>query len=160
MSEPVAIERRDDALFHRFWSQVDYFTDPNGCWPFMGNTDQDGYGRLLVGRHRIRAHRLAYHLTHGDPGALLVLHRCDNPPCCNPRHLFTGTHAANQADAAMKGRARRGEANGRAKLTENDVRAIRARLDAGEETRTIGSAFGVSSQLVSQIGRRKVWAHV
>lgn len=197
MSDPVAIERRDDALStivgtgdhvwrggfcpkcetwvpqlrghvggchgnpaRRFWSHVDRFNDPGGCWPFTGEHDRDGYGRLLVRGQRIRAHRFAWHLTHGDPGDLLVLHRCDNPPCCNPAHLFTGDHALNQADAAVKGRARQGEANGRAKLTEGDVRAIRTRLDAGETTREIAAAFGVSSHLVSLVGRRKVWAHV
>jgi hypothetical protein len=144
----------------RFWAQVDRFTDPKGCWPFTGRRDLDGYGLIMFQGLLHRAHRLAWWLTHGAPGELLVLHHCDNPPCCNPAHLFTGTHGENQADAAGKGRARRGEANGRAKLTEGNVREIRDRLAAGEKTRDIGAAFGVSSHLVSLIGRRKVWAHV
>lgn len=92
-----------------FWEQVKT-GEPGECWPWTGRHDKDGYGG--VGRHMDgvryqRAHRLAYRLHYGsDPGALLVLHTCDNPPCCNPTHLRLGTVEDNNADMLAKGRER------------------------------------------------------
>ena len=83
-----------------FWSHVD--RPAVGCWEWQGNRDdRGGYG--VVGR-KGKAHRMAYTITFGDPGTLLVLHRCDNKACCNPRHLFLGSMRANLLDAYAKGR--------------------------------------------------------
>lgn len=75
-----------------------------GCHVWSSTLSTGGYGRVLVS-----AHRLAWELAHGPiPGGLLVLHKCDNPPCCNPEHLFLGTIADNMADKIRKGRGRNG----------------------------------------------------
>lgn len=91
-------------VVERFWAKVDR-RGPDECWPWTGATQQTGYGRFRVDGRLQGAHRVAYVLTHGHlrPGAH-VLHRCDTPGCCNPSHLFLGTHADNMADKEAKGR--------------------------------------------------------
>lgn len=86
----------------------------NGCWEFQGWRDRDGYGRFQAFNTR-RAHRVSYILSHGPifSDDLLVCHKCDNPPCINPDHLFLGTHKVNHTDRGNKGR----QDNGRSKLT-------------------------------------------
>lgn len=92
-----------------FWPKVDKSAGPDGCWLYMGFRKWDGYGWLARKRNGkssyLTAHRYAWILTNGEvPDGLHVLHRCDNPPCCNPAHLFLGTHQDNMADKARKGR--------------------------------------------------------
>ncbi len=72
----------------------------------MGCRDKWGYGDLSYSGKHMQAHRLAWTLTHGDPGELDVLHTCDNPPCCNPKHLYLGTDADNHRDMHARGRFR------------------------------------------------------
>ena len=122
----------------------------------------DGYGVTWASERLMRAHRVAYALVEGPiPEGLEVLHRCDNPPCCNPAHLFIGTKSDNMRDMAAKGRqvmqARperrtygqrtnppRGEAHYRAKLTDSQVAEIRDRRSGGEGLRLIAERFGIS----------------
>lgn len=73
----------------------------SGCWEWQGRLNQAGYGEL--GRHT-RAHRVSYALHKSDPQGLCVLHKCDNPPCVNPEHLFLGTRKDNNQDRVKKGR--------------------------------------------------------
>jgi hypothetical protein len=84
-----------------FWAKVDTTGD---CWLWTRNTDADGYGRVRWHGKYVRAHRLAYTLTHGDPGDKMVCHRCDNPTCVRPEHLFTGDNSLNMRDSVEKGR--------------------------------------------------------
>jgi hypothetical protein len=110
------------------------------------------------------AHRLTWIVTHGPvPVGLSVCHRCDNPPCCNPAHLWTDTHAANMADRNAKGRQGGGNGPGRgtpnAKLTDDQVRAIRAMRSTASLTQ-IARQFGIGIANVSAICLRKTWRHI
>lgn len=91
-----------------FWASVEKL-DSNSCWLWLAGRDIDGYGTLRYQTVDWRSHRLAWFLTNGPiPDGLHVLHSCDNPPCCNPAHLFLGTNADNMKDKARKGRANKG----------------------------------------------------
>lgn len=97
---------RIGTLEERFWRLVDKTGD---CWEWKGRKDEGGYG-ISIGKNppERRAHRLAAYFMYGPiPDGCLVCHHCDNPPCCNPDHLFLGTHGDNQRDAWAKGRKRK-----------------------------------------------------
>lgn len=140
----------------RFWRRVE---KSEGCWLWTGPLDQYGYGRLTVRDRHAAAHRVAWALTNGPiPGGLQVLHRCDNPPCVCPDHLFLGTQADNLADAVGKGRlVLRGSGASGAKLTEDDIRAIRA---SDDRQVAMASRYGVTQAAISAIRLRKTWAHL
>lgn len=88
----------------RFWSHVDRRSDDE-CWLWTGTTNPDGYGRVHLSDALYQAHRTAFRVSRGYiDDALDVLHSCDNPSCCNPRHLFQGTHTDNMRDMTAKGR--------------------------------------------------------
>lgn len=147
----------------RFWSKVDVLADTE-CWCWMGNADRKGYGRFLLGRDKVLAHRASWILHHHeDPGEMCVLHKCDTPPCVNPAHLFLGTKHDNNTDMRQKGRARGapGERSGQAKLTEALVAQIRASYAAGGTSCVkLAKAFGISDSSAWNIVARKSWRHV
>lgn len=129
------------------------------CWEWVAALNVHGYGRLgFRGKARM-AHRLMWAIFVGNPGQKSVLHRCDNPRCVNPDHLFLGTQPENVADMYAKGRAAdlKGTGNGRAVLTEDDVIAIRA---SSKMNITIAAQYGVSPPLIAYIKKRKLWRHV
>lgn len=137
-------------LAERFWSRVER-GDADACWEWQAGRHTYGYGRISVGGAAQYAHRLAWTLTHGDPGELHVLHRCDNPPCCNPAHLFLGTAKDNMADKTLK---RRGKV---AKLTPEDVVQVKALAKAGHSQVALGRLFGVDTTTVGGILRGRTW---
>lgn len=146
----------------RFWQKVDRSGD---CWIWTAYRQRAGYGQLTVNRRHWLAHRFAWLLCNGAiPMALDVLHRCDNPPCVRPDHLFLGTHSDNMKDCVAKGRHRnspsRGEANHKAKLTVQAVRSIRERRDAGETMRSLARAYGVTRQNIRFITSGVTWKEV
>jgi len=112
----------------------------------------------------IRAHRLAWYLSFGNPGKPCVLHHCDNRLCCNPAHLFLGTKADNSADMARKGRNRpsflRGEQHGNAKLTNDGVGEIRKLANLGVPLRALGERFGVTTACIHRVVTRRSWRHL
>ena len=89
------------------------------------------------------------------PPGMCVCHRCDNPPCCNPDHLFLGTVADNNADRAAKGRSARNKTNRR--LSDDDVRAIRAALAAGSKQEPLAEQYGVGTRAISKIKCGQRW---
>lgn len=160
----------------RVRSSVDASGGADSCWPWTGISDPDGYGVTRMNRRKYRAHRATWELANGPiPAGMLVCHRCDNPSCCNPAHLFLGAHNDNMVDRDTKGRqpqgerhylrrdparACRGERHPRAKLSDADARELLSRLTGryGEQTE-LAAEYGVSVSLVRKMARggRKAW---
>ncbi len=143
------------------------FGEPGQCWIWVAGRFARGYGAVLSRGKMRRAHREAYEAVHGPDSAdgFVVRHKCDVPLCVNPAHLELGTQADNMRDMNERGRqiAPQGEANGRAKLTEDDVRTIRAiyvfgSTDLGRPA--LSRRFGVSRPVIADIVARKMWSHV
>lgn len=138
---------------------------PDACWEWQGTRYAGGYGQCWdVARQRNGgAHRIAYETLVGPiPEGMDILHTCDNPPCCNPAHLRPGSHRENMLDKIHKGRANvpRGMSAGQARLTDDEVRAIRARVASGETQAAVGAEHGVSQVSIHNIVKRKTWKHV
>jgi len=132
------------------------------CWEWIGHRDPNGYGRLNVDGYPMLAHRLSYQLRWGGiPDGMAVLHKCDNPRCVNPEHLFLGTQSDNANDMYRKGRSRKrgmkGTDHHQAKLSEADVRAIRT---SQEPDGKVGAQYGISRTAVNDIRKRRSWAHI
>ncbi len=141
----------------RFWTYVEKST-ADACWPWRGSLVGQGYGRFYVRCERYLAHRIAYAIGAGsDPGCLFVCHSCDNPPCCNPAHLWLGTSLDNNHDAIRKGRKPIGEEANAAILTPEQVESI---LADGRPQRTIAAVYGVSQGCIMLIKTGRNWRHL
>jgi hypothetical protein len=141
-----------------FWSRVGV-DGQDQCWPWHGAKTHNGYGFYApLPGVLLRAHRVAYALHNGGiDESMFVCHRCDNPACCNPHHLFLGTPKDNVEDMIQKGRKAvfRGEDNAMSKLTAEQARAI---YQDPRTNREVAAEYGTSSSLVSLIRHRKIWA--
>jgi hypothetical protein len=159
-------------LEERFWSYVDKKSDEE-CWEWKGSLDRNGYGEIYCkATAHFRAHKISWMIHSGSsvPKGICVLHKCDNPKCVNPNHLYLGTQKDNAKDREERGRGNRrflyGEehpqhgTNHRSnKLSENDVLEIRRLWKTGEYTlRELGEKFGVSNGLINNINHRRKWA--
>lgn len=152
----VALIRRSE---QRFWPRVDKRA-PDECWQWKGIRNK-GYGQLFVGivdgkNVNMGAHRAAFALTH-DYLPLFVRHSCDNAACCNPGHLLAGNHRQNMDDVIARKR-QAGARNGNAKLSDDDVKAIRSARNISNVA--LGKKFGVTKQMISLIKCGKSWTHV
>jgi hypothetical protein len=153
------IDQKTDPV-DRFWNSVGIKVD-NGCILWSAGVNEDNYGVFWNGRKLVGAHRVAYELMVGPiPTGLCVLHRCDNPPCINPTHLFLGTNLDNIADKISKGRTVKGEASVHAKLTEAKVLEIRRRRASGESLVSLAKEFGVAYPTICGVVYRKTWKHL
>lgn len=136
----------------------------DGCWAWSGSVTDDGYGQIEVSWRkptRVLAHRLSWELHLGQiPAGLFVLHKCDNPPCTNPDHLFLGTHEDNMADREAKGRSPRGEDTHNAVLTDEIVREIMALRSTGLTGLSIRTRLGLGRGPVDSVIRGRSWVHV
>lgn len=147
----------------RFWSNVDIKSE-NECWIWTAGKDSHGYGRISISfdkkKSHVLAHRISYFLHYEvDPGELCVLHKCDVPNCVRFDHLFLGTLDDNNKDRKNKGRSAslKGSENGNAKLTEEQIIAIR---NDNRTQKDIGKDYNICQQLVSLIKARKLWKYV
>jgi hypothetical protein len=146
-----------------FWMKVD-IRHPDECWPWTACTNKLGYGLFRYGnRKQHLSHRLALKFSGVDlPDDKCACHKCDNPSCCNPFHLFVGTNADNAADRHKKGRTKipprpLGSRHPLTKLTEEQVLAMRAFSGTHREA---GAAFGVTMGAAKAIRQRRNWSHI
>jgi len=145
----------------RFWSKVKRGTDDE-CWEWLGGKDKDDYGYFKTKQKMKKAHRIVYELTHSKiPEGLVVRHKCRGK-CVNPSHLEVGTIAENCADMIRDGTLLRGEKNGFARLTEDQVRDIKARLRDYERgmVKSLADEYGVAYQTIYGIKSGKNWSWV
>lgn len=170
----------------RFWSKVDKSGGPDSCWLWLSDKSVSGYGRIQTWNRVELAHRLSMSNAVGPiPAWLSVCHKCDNPACVNPSHLFLGTHSENMRDMCRKGRngavtkpenfARglrqgahtkpesrvRGEKHGCSRLKEAEVIKIRYEREfVGKTIESIAERYGVTRSAVGAILHRRTWKHV
>jgi len=143
------------------WKYIDKKGEDD-CWNWMRCLDVFGYGQITIDYKVYKCHRIVYELVYSIiPNGLLVLHHCDNPKCCNPKHLWLGNHDDNINDMVKKGRQRRGENVNTCKLTEQQVLKIRELYSMGEYSHAqIAKMYNVTKQLITSILNYKIWKHL
>lgn len=130
-------------------------TDPiSGCWIWQGSRHEFGYGTMSERNKPVKVHQRIYELCVGPRNGLCVLHRCDNPPCCNPDHLFLGTRLDNVRDCISKGRFPVGHRNAMSKLSPSNVAKIR---NSNLPELTLAKRFGVNRSIINRVRNRKTY---
>lgn len=155
--ETTEMAIHDDYTIARFWAKVEV-GPKTVCWEWRGSRHPVGYGTFRVGDTTKRAHVVAYEINSRKAAELNILHRCDNPPCCNPAHLWEGTQLENIDDRTKKGRSSRGVTRPSAKLTEANVIEIRKQIKTGVSNVALASRFDVDASTISNIRHRRKWA--
>lgn len=147
----------------RFWLKVKKLKKLNGCWIWKACRDKNGYGKMTVNTKDERAHRFSWKIHFGEiPEKYFVCHKCDNPSCVNPGHLFIGTARDNNRDMIIKKRNGdvRGEKYGASVLTREDVIEIRKWAASKIRHGIIAHNFGVKKTYISNIVQRKTWKDI
>ena len=152
---------------NKFWSKI-LTGEIDECWECVAIClDKDGYGRFWINCKKISAHRFSFQLFHNRliKDKMFICHKCDNPSCVNPHHLFEGTHQDNMTDQKNKGRhvcnPNKGEKNHKSKLTEKQVLEIRAKYAKGGIThKVLAKEYGVHLSTIGFIINRKYWTHI
>lgn len=159
-------------IHERFWKHVARTENIDECWPWTASRHKQGYGWFGVrdeetGKYKLHlTHRVVWFLAYGEWPTLDVLHRCDNPPCCNYYHLFQGTHDDNMKDMAQKKRKQwsgilpptyHGAEHPNSVLTSELLNAIQERLVAKHSQMSIAAELGISQSMVSQVKRGVTW---
>lgn len=168
-------ERRGLCLSERLWQHIDV-RDWDECWEWQARRTDFGYGQFklyppdVLKTKTVQAHRVAWEMFWGKPLQNFGLHRCNNPPCCNPLHVYDGTSSQNALDAVAAGTSyflrkdrnkALGERMGLAKLTDDKVREIRTRYAAGGVSQqALALEYGVNQTKISDVVRRRTWKHV
>lgn len=140
--------------------------EPNsGCLLWEGAMNGHGYGTIRAAGRQVFAHRAAWLIAYGEiPSGKCILHRCDNPACISPTHLFVGSHSDNMQDMRSKGRGvlpnLRGESHPASKLSEEHVRQIVTRLLSGDLQTAIARDFNISLGAIEGISQGKKWRHI
>lgn len=146
----------------RFWRYVDKRGDAD-CWEWTGKRQHSGYGGFgITTTKRVLAHRYSYELANHGFSPPVVMHTCDNPACVNPAHLRAGTMKANYDDMVAKGRLnrterKRGSEHHKARVTETEVRAIRASTDKLD---ILAERYGLTRSATEKIKYRQTWKHI
>lgn len=158
MRELIPIPKLSNKDMLRFTSKLSNMDDSNSCWEWTAARDSTGYGNFAINKKFYRASRIAaaLWLSKPDIGKLQVLHRCDNPPCCNPAHLFYGSQSDNMKDAFAKGR-HSIPPSPRQVLNQAQVLEIRA---SSLPTRELVSVYKVSRIHIARIRRGATWKTV
>lgn len=149
-------------LIDRFWVKVKK-GKPDECWAWLFGVDNNGYGQFSVNGRPVKAHRVAWMIVNGEiKNGLHCLHKCDNPICVNPSHLFLGTHAENMKDMTEKGRnfIPHGELCPLHKLTNEQVLEIRRLCKSGLTNKAIAKRFKIDKTHVYQIKAFRIWKHI
>ena len=147
-------------LIDKLNKYIDKSSGPDGCWNWTRSRTNfgNGYGQFWDGKKFLRAHRFAWETLNGPiPFGMCVCHTCDNMTCCNPNHLYLGTHQDNMNDRTKKKRHNYGEKNNTAKLSEQDVINIRSMKGKYKE---IAQIYNVDPSQISRIINRKTWRHI
>ncbi len=140
-----------------FWANLEKLND-NECWVYTKCISTAGYGRIQINRKFISAHRFSYQLHFGDiPEGMFVCHHCDNPPCCNPYHLFLGTSSDNSNDMAAKFRNDKGEEHWNNKLNEAQVLEIKSLIKNGDPVSVIAKMYGIHVNTIYDIRNNRIW---
>lgn len=146
----------------RLWARVDKSGGEAACWPWQGGSHKNGHGQIRIAGRVYYVHRVVYSVAVGFTDELkLVCHKCNNPPCCNPAHLYEGTHKDNARDTLMVGSlrkgSRRGARNPAARLSETDVAEVRGWLAEGVSKAEIARRKGVSRTAIYWIEKGRNW---
>jgi hypothetical protein len=164
-----------DSIYYRFWSRVILLANVDKCWEWSGAKWGKGYGCFRIKKLIYNAHRLAFFIQNKkDPLELQVCHKCDNPSCCNPNHLFLGTNKDNYEDCLKKGRYKPpplpstikrnlaiGDRNKSTKLTKDQVIAIReAYSNGGRRQSELAKEYGLNQSSIRDIIIRHTWKHI
>jgi hypothetical protein len=154
LAKTVPPEQRFERFFER--------GSNSDCWLWRGGTTSHGYAVFQIARGKsMMAYRFMWETLYGEiDEGLFVCHRCDNPLCVNPAHLFLGTHQDNRTDMVAKSRQTSGERNPQAKLTESDVLAMRAERRGGAALTTLAKKYGVAHMTAHYICKGKRWKHL
>ncbi len=172
LNQPL-VQPRGVSLKERLYRHIDV-KGSDDCWPFSGYLNKKGYGRIRIkidGKWKYRpSHAVALELELGHPITGWGCHRCDNPPCCNPAHIYDGNAATNADDCVTRKRhtyqqpnfpKARGERHPLAKLTESAVIDIRRRYAAGGiSQQALADEYGVNQTKISEVVRRRTWRHI
>lgn len=151
--KPPGRVRATASLAERLWAGIDASGGVDACWPWMQLVSDKGYGRI---GSRDFAYQVMWRVVNGPvPAGKIIRHSCDNPPCCNPAHLLPGTHAENSRDMVERGREPhvRWPANGRSKLSDDQVSQIRVRHEAGATLAALAAEYSVHHAYLSRLVR-------
>lgn len=150
-------------LEERFWKKVDK-RGPDECWEWRRSKNPDGYGKVWLFNKMLYAHRISFEITYGKiPENMRVCHKCDNPGCVNPNHLFLGSQKDNMKDMILKGRAIHycGEENKSSKLKSKEVCEIRKLYSMGEYSqRFLADKYNISQRTICDIVNNKKWKFI